>query len=168
MSVKRDLRWYLFKYWASSLIVLGLKKRAREVFEAGDKAGAISLYKIVVQRSDAPAYSWYNLGFLQEEIGQVEDAEYSFRKALNLDEKMDLAWYGLGLTLIQQRRFDEAIKALKKNTQLQPMSPYGWYQLARVYVDRQEPEEAVKIIRHLKDFEPKFAKQLERETGLTV
>ncbi len=147
MSVKRDLRWYLFKYWASSLIVLGLKKRATEVFEemlqeypndpyvlsslaylktqAGDKAGAITLYKIVVQRSDAPAYSWYNLGFLQEEIGQVEDAEYSFRKALNLDEKMDLAWYGLGLTLIQQRRFDEAIKVLKKNTQLQPMSPYG-------------------------------------------
>jgi tetratricopeptide (TPR) repeat protein len=81
---------------------------------------------------------------------------------------MDLAWYGLGLTLIQQRRFDEAIKVLKKNTQLQPMSPYGWYQLARVYVDRQEPEEAVKIIRHLKDFEPKFAKQLERETGLTA
>ena len=60
------------------------------------------------------------------------------------------------------------LQALKKNTQLQPMSPYGWYQLARVYVDRQEPEEAVKIIRHLKDFEPKFAKQLERETGLTV
>ena len=79
-----------------------------------------------------------------------------------------MAWYGLGLTLIQQRRFDDAVKALKKNTQLQPMSPYGWYQLARVYVDRQEPEEAVKIIKHLKEFEPKFAKQLERETGLTA
>jgi len=147
MSVKRDLRWYLFKFYASVFIALGFRKRAIITFEemlnqypndpyalnslaylkteAGDKAGAISIYKIVV-------------------------------------------WYGLGLTLIQQRRFEEAIKALKKNTQLQPMSPYGWYQLARVYVDRQEPEEAVKIIRHLKDFEPKFAKQLERETGLTV
>jgi hypothetical protein len=48
------------------------------------------------------------------------------------------------------------------------MSPYAWYQLARVHVDRQEPEEAVKIIRHLKGFEPKFAAQLERETGLEV
>jgi len=124
--------------------------------------------KKVVSRSDANAQTWYNLGFLQEETGQVEDAEFSFRKALKLDEKLDLAWYGLGLTLIQQRRFDDAVKALKKNTQLQPMSPYGWYQLARVYVDRQEPEEAVKIIKHLKEFEPKFAKQLERETGLTA
>ncbi len=190
MSVKGDLRWYLFKFYASLFIALGFRKRAIITFEemlhqypndpyalsslaylktqAGDKAGAISIYKIVVQRSDALASSWYNLGFLQEEVGEIEDAEFSFRKALKLDEKMDLAWYGLGLTLIQQRRFDEAIKALKKNTQLQPMSPYGWYQLARVYVHRQEPEEAVKIIRHLKDFEPKFAKQLERETGLTV
>ena len=74
--------------------------------------------------------------------------------------------HGLGLTLIQQQRFEEAIKALKRNTQLQPMSPYAWYQLARVHMDRQEPDEAVKIIRHLKGFEPKFAAQLERETGL--
>jgi len=35
-------------------------------------------------------------------------------------------------------------------------------------MDRQQPEEAVKIIRHLKGFEPKFAAQLERETGLEV
>jgi cytochrome c-type biogenesis protein CcmH/NrfG len=79
-----------------------------------------------------------------------------------------MAWYGLGLVLIQQQRFEEAIKALKRNTQLQPMSPYAWYQLARVHMDRQEPEETVKIIRHLKGFEPKFAAQLERETGLEV
>jgi hypothetical protein len=46
------------------------------------------------------------------------------------------------------------------------MSPYAWYQLARVYVERNQPDEATKIIRHLKEFEPKFAKQLERETGL--
>jgi tetratricopeptide (TPR) repeat protein len=101
-------------------------------------------------------------------MGQVESAEYSFRQAIKLNEKLDEAWYGLGLALIQLQRFDEAIKALKKNTQLQPMSPYAWYQLARLYVEREQPDEASKIISHLKNFEPKFAKQLERETGLTV
>ena len=65
--------------------------------QEGDKRGAIEMYKRVVQRSDASAQSWYNLGFLQEETGQVEDAEFSFRSALKLDEKLDLAWYGLGL-----------------------------------------------------------------------
>jgi tetratricopeptide (TPR) repeat protein len=126
------------------------------------------MYKKLVAKPDAPAFAWYNLGYLQEELKQIADAEFSFRRALELNEKLDQAWYGLGLTLIQQQRFEEAIKALKRNTQLQPMSPYAWYQLARVHVDRQEPEEAVKIIRHLKGFEPKFAAQLERETGLEV
>ena len=102
MSVKRDLRWYLFKFYASVFIALGLRKRAIITFEemlnqypndpyalnslaylkteAGDKAGAISIYKIVVQRSDAAAYSWYNLGFLQEEVGEIEDAELVFER----------------------------------------------------------------------------------------
>ena len=187
---KRNLDWYLLKWRANALIIIGLKNQAMDVFEEmnrrfphddyvitslafmktenGDKAGAIADYKRLTLKPDVSAAIWYNLGFLQEEMGQIQDAEHSFRQAIKLNENLDQAWYGLGLVLIQLQRFDEAIKALKKNTKLQPMSPYAWYQLARVYAERNQPEEATKIIRHLKEFEPKFAKQLERETGLGV
>ena len=191
MSVKRhSLTWHILKWRATAMIVLGMKKQAMEVFEemlqqfpndvyainslaymkteSGDKEGAIADYKRLMLSPDATAATWYNLGFLQEEVGQIQDAEHSFRQAIKMNEKLDQAWYGLGLVLIQLQRFDEAIKALKKNTQLQPMSPYAWYQLARVYVERNQPDEATKIIRHLKEFEPKFARQLERETGLAA
>ena len=191
MSVKkRNLNWYLLKLRASALIVLGMKHKAMEVFEEmlqqfpnddyaigslafmktefGDREGAVADYKRLTALPDVTAATWYNLGYLQEELGQVQDAEHSFRQAIKLNEKLDLAWYGLGLALIQLQRFDEAIKALKKNTNLQPMSPYAWYQLARIYVERNQPDEATKIIHHLKQFEPKFAKQLEKETGLTA
>jgi len=191
MSVKKhSLAWHFLKWRATALIVFGMKNQAMEVFEemlqqfpndtyainslafmkteCGDKEGAIADYKQLTSFPDATAATWYNLGFLQEEVGQIQDAEYSFRQAIKLNEKLDQAWYGLGLVLIQLQRFDEAIKALKKNTQLQPMSPYAWYQLARVYVERNQPDEATKIIGHLKQFEPKFAKQLEQETGLTA
>ena len=70
--------------------------------------------------------------------------------------------------LIRLRRPEEAIEALKRNTELQPMSPYGWYQLARVHFDRGEPDATRRIIVHLKNFEPKVAAQLERETGLAA
>jgi tetratricopeptide (TPR) repeat protein len=188
--IKIDFKWQLHKWRAVTFIVLGRKSWAIETFEdmltdypndsyaqgslahlyaeVGNKAASIRMYKKLVAKPDAPAFAWYNLGFQQEELKQIDDAEFSFRRALELNEKLDMAWYGLGLVLIQQRRFEEAIKALKRNTQLQPMSPYAWYQLARVHMDRQQPEEAVKIIRHLKGFEPKFAAQLERETGLEV
>ncbi len=114
------------------------------------------------------AGDWFNLGFLLDEAGRLDEAEPAFRRAVSLDPKLDRAWYGLGLLLIRLRRFDDAVAALKRNTELQPMSPYGWYQLARVHVDRHEPEEARRIIGHLKGFEPKVAAQLERETGLTA
>lgn len=109
---------------------------------------------------------WFNLAYLQEESKDLLGAEASFRKALELSDSLDRAWYGLGLVLIQLGRLDEAVDCLKRNTKLQPMSPYAWYQLARVHIDRHEPDEALKIIQHLKGFEPKFAAQLERETGL--
>ena len=187
---KRNLDWYLLKWRANALIIIGLKNQAMDVFEEmnrqfphddyvltslafmktehGDKAGAIADYKRLTLKPDVSEAIWYNLGFLQEEMGQTQDAEHSFRQAIKLNENLDQAWYGLGLVLIQLQRFDEAIKALTKNTKLQPMSPSAWYQLARVYAERNQPEEATKIILHLKDFEPKFAKQLERETGLAV
>jgi predicted Zn-dependent protease len=151
--------------WPGNAYVLASRSHVRA--QAGRTADALADAQALVdahpQRS---AGDWFNLGFLLEASDRLDDAESAFRRALELDSKLDRAWYGLGLTLIRQQRFDEAVKALKRNTELQPMSPYGWYQLARVHVDRHEPEEARKIIRHLKKFEPKVAAQLERETGL--
>ena len=86
--------------------------------------------------------------------------------AIAIEEKMDRAWYGLGLVHVRQGRLPEALTALQRNTTLQPMSPFGWYQMARVHVELKQPEEAQAVIRHLKNFEPKIAAQLERETGL--
>lgn len=146
-----------------------LASRAHVHAQAGRKEEALRDARALVQAHPArSAADWFNLAFLLEATDRIEEAEGAFRRALELDPKLDRAWYGLGLTLIRQRRFDDAVAALKRNTELQPMSPYGWYQLARVQLDRQQPEEARKIIVHLKKFEPKVAEQLERETGLVA
>jgi tetratricopeptide (TPR) repeat protein len=113
-------------------------------------------------------HAWFNLGFLLEQEGRLDEARAALQQAVDLDPKLDRAWYGLALVAIRQHRFDDAVVALERNTKLQPMSPHGWYQLARVQIDRHQPEEAVKIIRHLQGFEPKVAAQLVRETGLPI
>jgi len=144
-----------------------LSSRAHVLAQQGRTEQALADARVLVRaHPQRSAGDWFNLAFLLEATAQIDEAEKSFRRALELDPKLDRAWYGLGLVLIRQRRFDEAVAALKRNTELQPMSPYGWYQLARVQLDRQQPDEARKIIRHLKKFEPKVAAQLERETGL--
>lgn len=155
----------MLRRWPANAYALASRSHVRA--QAGRRAGALADAQALVdahpQRS---AGDWFNLAFLLEAEGRLDDAERAFRQSLEMDPKLDRAWYGLALTMIRLQRFDEAVAALKRNTELQPMSPYGWYQLARVHVDRHEPEEARRIIRHLKKFEPKVAAQLERETGL--
>ena len=109
------------------------------------------------------AAAWFNLGYVFQQTGCHEDAEPAFRCALALDPRMDRAWYGLALALMRRQQFHEAAEALKKNTALQPMSPYGWYRLAEVWLALDQPDEAQKVLRHLRQFEPAVAGQLERQ-----
>lgn len=190
MSVtQRGLDWRLHKAWVMGWLLIGRTEAAMAMLErmlrrwpgdayalssrshlhaqAGRRAQAIAdAQALVAAHPERSGSDWFNLGYLLEEDERAVEAEAAFRRALELDDQLDRAWYGLGLALIRQQRFDEAVKALERNTKLQPMSPYGWYQLARVHMDRHAPEETLKIIRHLKEFEPKVAAQLERETGL--
>lgn len=112
------------------------------------------------------AAAWFNLGFVLQKAGLQGDAEAAFRQALALDDRLDRAWYGLGLALMQGRQFDEAAAALKKATALQPMSPHAWYRLAEACTALGKTDEAREVLFHLKQFEPKVAAQLERQTAL--
>jgi tetratricopeptide (TPR) repeat protein len=152
-------RWPGDAYALASRAHVRAERGARELAIADAQA-------LVASHPQRSAADWFNLAYLLEDAGRFDEAIPAFRRAVELDPKLDRAWYGLGLTLIRLRRLDEAVEALRHNTQLQPMSPYGWYQLARVHLDRHEPDETRKIIRHLHGFEPKVAAQLERETGL--
>lgn len=144
-----------------------LASRAHVLAQDGRHEDAlVDARALVAAHPQRSAGDWFNLAFVLEATGRIDEAERAFRRAIEIDPKLDRAWYGLALVLIREQRFDEAVAALKRNTELQPMSPYGWYQLARVQFDRDEPEETRRIIRHLKNFEPKVAAQLERETGL--
>jgi predicted Zn-dependent protease len=145
-----------------------LSSRAHLKAQSGNTVAALQDYRELCDHHGPSAAHWFNMGFIQETLGQLEAAENSFRQAVALDERLDRAWYGLGLVLIQLSRAEDAIVALKRNTQLQPMSPHGWYQLARIHEQRQEPEEVAKIIRHLQGFEPKVAAQLMSETGINA
>lgn len=184
------LHYWWLKLSAMACLVLGQNNRALDIFHQmlrlwPDDAYALASrahlhaqgHRLEAALADSQhlvelraehAGTWFNHGFMLESVGRYEEALAAFRRATELGPKLDRAWYGMGLVLIRLQRYEEAVQALKRNTELQPMSPYGWYQLARVHVDRHQPEEAVKIIRHLQNFEPKIAAQLERETGLLM
>lgn len=133
---------------------------------AGERAPAIELLERAVALDGASARAWFNLGYLRQEAGANEPAIEAFDRALALDAKHDRAHYGRALSLIRVGRVAEAIPALLRNTELQPMSPYGWYQLAHAYHRLGDDDRAREVMKKLAQFEPKVAKQLERETGI--
>ena len=146
--------------------VLTLNSLGYAELQSGHPAQAQPYFEKVALLAPAASNSHFNLAFVNEELGRLDEAEAGFKAAIAIEEKMDRAWYGLGLVLVRQGRLEEALKALQRNTRLQPMNPFGWYQMARVHVELKQPDEARAVIRHLKGFEPKIAAQLERETGL--
>lgn len=179
---------FVIQWQAKVLLLCGLRTRARQVhldllqrapndvltlnslgyaeLQSGHPAQAHPYFEKVALLAPAASNSHFNLAFVNEELGRLDEAEAGFKAAIVIEEKMDRAWYGLGLVHVRQGRLPEALTALQRNTKLQPMSPFGWYQMARVHVELKQPEEAQAVIRHLKNFEPKIAAQLERETGL--
>ena len=133
---------------------------------ARSQAGGAGGVRPTADGAPEDAEAHFNRGFLLQDMNDREGAMAAFRRAIALNPDHDRAHYGLALSLISARRLEEALVPLKKNTKLQPMSPYGWYQLARVQHELGRTDETQQVLDHLARFEPKIARQLERETGL--
>ena len=134
--------------------------------QQGRKREALAMFDRVIALRPEDAEAHFDRGFLLQELHDHDAAMAALRQALAINPDHDRALYGLALSLIATRRPEEAIAPLKRNTRLQPMSPYGWYQLARVQHQLGRSAEAQKVLDHLAKFDPKIARQLERETGL--
>ncbi len=192
-SLKHRLDYLFLKLQALVLLALGQRAQALSRFDRmlvllpvdryalasrshvlaqlnrlGDSIASLQQLTCVTGTPAQQAAAWFNLGYVLQQNGRHEEARPAFEKAAEHQPCMDRAWYGLALVLIHQGGFHEARQALEKTTLLQPMSPYGWYRLAEVNLALGEPEKARQLIDHLRQFEPRVAAQLERDTGLSV
>ncbi|MDZ4400552.1 tetratricopeptide repeat protein, partial [Hydrogenophaga sp.] len=79
---------------ANAADVYALATRAHVLAELGDKDGALQALQRQVAAQPAAAPGWFNLGFLSEEMGLLDQAEAAFRRATDIDPKLDRAWYG--------------------------------------------------------------------------
>ena len=145
---------------------VALASIAFQMAQQGRKREALAMFDRVLTVKPGDAEAHFNRGFLLQDLNDHEGAMAAFESALAINPDHDRAHYGIALSLISTRRLEEAVAPLKKNTRLQPMSPYGWYQLARVQHELGRADETQKVLDHLATFEPKIARQLERETGL--
>lgn len=127
---------------------------------------AIKDLLILTQHAPAHAAHWFNLGFAQEQGGQLCEAEASFRRAVALAPALHVAHYGLGVVLQRQGRWAEAAPQLTEHTRLQPWCPDGWERLVEVHLSSQRPDLAQGALDQLAQFAPQRALALSRTSGL--
>lgn len=143
-----------------------LASRAHIHAQQGNFNEAVANLRVFTQTYTQEAAGWFNLGYALQQLGRQAEAGVAFRRAVAIDPRMDRAWYGLALVLMDARLYQAAADALEKTTALQPMGPHGWFKLAQVRQALDQHDEAFKIIKHLRQFEPKVAAQLERALGM--
>ncbi len=81
-------------------------------FKAGKYVEAVAEFQALVDHSPRYGYGYFMLGNCLLKLQRLEEAERSFRKALELDSGKFEYRYGLASSLLAGRRYAEAVAAL--------------------------------------------------------
>lgn len=111
-----------------------------------DYGKAVDWYKRALEVYFPWAEVHYNLGFVLEKLGDVEDAIACYRQAIIHKPNYTNAYYNLGLILQQSGREIEAIAAYQSAIYLEPETPMPYSNLGGILVGRGEYQTALEIL----------------------
>jgi tetratricopeptide (TPR) repeat protein len=126
--------------------ILHLIDAALDLQQAGKPDRALEfLQEAQVQ---APDYALVHLlmGLAYRDVGQVEEAVNSLRRAVELDPQQPEALQSLGLLLVTQGRPQEAIKWLRQHAELQPEDAVTLRALGIALARLGRPEEGIHLL----------------------
>ena len=125
--------------------------QAEDAIQKGNYATAEPLLQKVVDRDPSNYAAWFDLGFLENAVGKVEESIAAYRKSVEAKPDVFESNLNLGLQLARTDQPD-AEKFLRDATQLKPTSHVAegqaraWLSLARV-LEKTKPEEALAAYR---------------------
>lgn len=138
-----------------------LSVRAHWLGELGRWAcAAQQLQQLVYLEPDRAAH-WFNLGYVQEQMGEAAPAQLAFERALLLAPGLDAAWLGLGKALARQGDWKKAHNAWVCHSQRQPLCPDALVCLVRLHASRADWGAVTPWLDQLRRFEPRQAMALE-------
>jgi tetratricopeptide (TPR) repeat protein len=136
-------------------------KQAEILIQKHDNAAAEPLLQKAVTREPANFEAWYDLGYVENSLGKVEESIAAYRKSVAAKPDVFESNLNLGLQLAKTGR-PEAEQFLRAATQLKPTSQVAegqyraWLSLGHVIVTSR-PDEAVATFRKAADLQPKEA-----------
>ena len=134
-----------------------LLTRAAQLHRAGEVAGAIKLYREVVEKAPGHAAALNLLGLAYVQSGEAERAVPLLQKALALNPGLPSGHYNLGTILQGLKRYDQARRHYELALVQQPNDAELHSNLGTVLRALDRAEEAVIHFRRALELQPKFA-----------
>ena len=132
--------------------------QAEDAIQKRDYPTAEPLLRQVVDRDPSNYVAWFDLGFLENAVGKVEESIAAYRKSVEAKPDVFESNLNLGLQLAKTGQPD-AEKFLRDATQLKPTSHAAegqgraWLSLAQV-LEKAKPEEAIAAYRQASALRP--------------
>ena len=126
---------YQNSFWANELLLyhrgvtiapgnnIAQNNLAKVLGERGMEAEAIEIYQMVLARKPDFWLSNYNLGYLYYKMDRFSEAEFWFRRAIELNSIDSEQHLYLGLTLLKMGRLDESASEIRRAITMRPDAP---------------------------------------------
>jgi tetratricopeptide (TPR) repeat protein len=134
---------------------------AETAIEKRDYAAAEPLLRKLLDRQPASYVGWFDLGFVENELGRLDDSIAAYRKSVAAKPDVFESNLNLGLQLAKTGQ-PEAEQFLRAATQLKPTSHVAegqyraWVSLGET-IEKSNPEEALAAYRRAATLQPKEA-----------
>lgn len=141
---------------------------SRVLLEQNRPAAALEYAEDAVLVSSESVSAWRVLGNVRSSLGEVEEAEAAYQRALVLDERDAWSMNNLGLLRIEAGRYEDAIAPLARAVELSPSTAVFQNNLGVALERTGHMIEAADAFRAALDADPEYAKaeaSLERVEG---
>ena len=110
---------------------VAVKDSALSIFESGLKQaksnpqGAIETFKSATNEESNFAEAWYNIGVLEQQLGNTSEANKAYEKAISMRPDMAESYNNQAKMLIDEGKVDEAERMLLKIVEDNGIAPYN-------------------------------------------
>jgi protein O-mannosyl-transferase len=135
----RNLQWFVFGSAFGILACLGLLSWR----QSATYRDLETLWRTTIARNPSCWMAYNNLGVVEFEKGDVEDAVSKYERSLRLHPDYPEARYNLGSAFLQQGKIDEAITECEKAVELQPTDPDAHVVLGNAFMAKKDLDRAI-------------------------
>ena len=118
----------------------------------------VKYYQLFIKQGFTDPTVFSNYGVILKNLGKLQEAEISTRKAIELKPNYADFYSNLGSILKEKGELESAVVSLLKAIELQPDSPLAHFNLGKTYSQLERKEEAEKSFKKAiylkKDFRP--------------